>query len=158
MHENWFGADNASADVVEDLSIAARVQRLQPAKRFFESQQTKPAFWAAAVPDAAGDSVNADAFRAEIANLRRYWRLDGPRKPIPTNECQEIIDRAPERKFAGLLSYPTLSKFFRFIVDVEVDPEDIRSLLGPGTMATQTAHSPPTSVSASGSRRTSVPQ
>src|SRR5690606_35385256 len=44
-------------------------------------------------------------------------------------ECAELRDRAPLRKFAGILTYPTLAKYFALIVDVLVDPAQLERLL-----------------------------
>src|SRR5262249_1023093 len=126
-----------SADARRDTIVdkATRVLALNQAAMHFQSQCTNRPFWATADVETPPDHFSA-AFRWEMANFDDTWGIGRTQMPPHSEakeECQSKQDQAPGRKFTGILSYPGLSKYFRLIVDANIDRRDIEHLFAVGS-------------------------
>ena len=85
-------------------------------------------------PRLAGSDEHGEVIRREIENFERYWGIGRKRKALPTDEerTADNTQAAPMRKFAGMLSYPALAKYFRLILDFDVEWPAIQERLRPG--------------------------
>ena len=146
FHEQWMeplrtlpppAAGGPVAAPAVTPSMADRAATIDIAISQFRQQAREAEFWHApvAVPPvlavAAGAPDPSAAVRHEISRLHRSWGF-GERHVDPdvsdADACAKLVERAPFRKFGGILSYPTLSKLFGLIVDVVVDRADIEAL------------------------------
>ncbi|HEU4892664.1 MAG TPA: hypothetical protein VFT47_14010 [Vicinamibacterales bacterium] len=108
-------------------SLAARTRTIEAAATFIREQATAPAFWSTAeAPSRVADP--ALTVRREVSRMLRSWGF-GEKHVETASESDQLRERAPLRKFGGILSYPTLAKYFGLIVDVLVAPDDIKALL-----------------------------
>jgi len=97
---------------------------------FFEDQIENPEFWrsgnarTATAADASA-AVGDERFRQELARLETCWAIDEtiPNRPNAVTAADTTLEdqrNAAARKLSGLLSYPTLAKYLRLVIDVEI--------------------------------------
>jgi hypothetical protein len=110
------------------FDAAERARSLAMAGAHFQNQVFDDEFWRTGRASKASDDVSAP-FRREMFRFDKSWGIGAKQVAVADNECDTLIEQAPIRKFAGILSYPTLSKFLRLIVDVHVDRSSLEPYL-----------------------------
>src|SRR5258708_5160239 len=128
FHDQWVSRPSRPAGAIPAAaSVTARVRSIDNASAFIRQQATAATFWRTAQP-AAPIAKDALEVREEVSRMLRAWSF-GEKHVETSKECDELRDRAPLRKFSGILTYPTLAKYVGLIVDVLVDRGEVECLL-----------------------------
>lgn len=135
---------SAGARAQSESAVAAdanSLSSLSQAAAFFDAQAMRPSFWRTGVSEAAAaatasqvaapnDRVIGATVRQEIAKFRIVRGMAMPTVAESEDPEQQDRDYAPRRKLTAIMSFPTLAKYLRMIVDVEVKWSEIAAAIG----------------------------